>query len=71
MDFFRSELVVGTALSVERKYRGGELELGDGVTLVLGNISGCTVHCGSLTYIGRKNDGGRRKVQLGRVEVLA
>lgn len=32
-DFFSSEYVVGTALRVDRTYLGGQLELGEGVTL--------------------------------------
>lgn len=32
-DFFKSECVVGTALSVDRTYLGGQLASGDGVTL--------------------------------------
>lgn len=32
-DFFSSEYVVGTALSVERTYLGGQLACSDGVTL--------------------------------------
>jgi hypothetical protein len=32
-DFLRSEWVVGTALSVDRTYFGGQLAVGDGVTL--------------------------------------
>lgn len=33
-DFLRRECVVGIALSVERTYLGGQLAVGDGVTLV-------------------------------------
>ena len=33
-DFFSSECVVGTALSVDRTYFGGQFACGDGVTLV-------------------------------------
>jgi len=33
LDFFKSEFVVGTALSVERTYLGGQLASGEGVTL--------------------------------------
>jgi len=32
-DFFRSELLVGTAFNVDRTYLGGQLACGDGVTL--------------------------------------
>lgn len=32
-DFFKSELVVGTAFRVERTYLAGQFESGDGVTL--------------------------------------
>lgn len=32
-DFFRSELVVGTAFNVDRTYLGGQLASGEGVTL--------------------------------------
>ena len=34
LDFLRSEFCVGTALIVDRTYRGGQLALGEGVTLV-------------------------------------
>ena len=39
LDFFSSELVVGTALIVDRTYLGGALAVGDGVTLVLNRVS--------------------------------
>jgi len=50
-DFFRSECVVGTALSVDRTYFGGQLEWGDGVTLDYGEISGCIAGRISEPYI--------------------
>ena len=34
-DFFRRECVVGTAFSVDRTYFGGQLAVGEGVTLDL------------------------------------
>lgn len=35
LDFFNKECVVGTAFTVDRMYFGGQLALGDCVTLVL------------------------------------
>lgn len=58
-DFLSSECVVGTALSVERTYFGGQLECGDGVTLDY-NVS-VLVHFQKLlrlTFGGRIMGGG-------------
>ncbi len=38
-DFFKSEWVVGTALSVDRICFGGQFASGDGVTLVYAFVS--------------------------------
>lgn len=64
-DFLRRECVVGTALSVDRTYLGGQFACGEGVQLDCGLwVSSSTVtrrsEGSSGTHIGREDDGGRR-----------
>jgi hypothetical protein len=59
-DFFKSELVVGTALSVERTYFGGQFESGEGVTLDYSSLAEapCPFYEAQLTFGGRMIGGG-------------
>lgn len=85
LDFFSSELDVGTALIVDRMYREEQLASGEAVTLVcsktgLVSTSSYTQwHQASwggkkmgdaVSYIGREDDGRRRQIQLRGVEGL-
>lgn len=60
--FLSIELVVGTALSVERMYFGGQLASGEGVTLDYGereNVSAglaSSIFCAVPTYVLREQD---------------
>ena len=53
--FFRSEAVVGMALSVERTYFGGQLACGDGVTEDYRSGQMILLPRTIATYIWRKN----------------
>lgn len=62
-DFFNSELVVGTALSVERTYLGGQLASGEGVTLdwrFVSLVCRRHKHRSQLTFGGKMMGGGGR-----------
>jgi len=59
-DFFKSELVVGTALSVERTYFAEQFESGEGVTLDYGSLAAALYQFyeAQLTFGGRIIGGG-------------
>jgi hypothetical protein len=70
LDFLSREWVVGTALSVDRTYLGGQLAYGEGVTLVWKGSARSLRWIWLVTYVCWENGRWRRVVELGHVERL-